>query len=246
MAGPPVKLTRRQQMFLGKFLDLYRQGEKPLHYTTMAQHLGVNPITAYDMLRLLEGRGLLTSDFVPPSQRDGTGRSIVVFRPTPAAQTLIDEMAGDDWDTEGWKAAKARILRSLWEGKGTDYHDLLEEVLARIPERRNPLLYAAEMVTAVILSLYQLGVPPRDGKQEAAHSPLLASARALGLPDELGLGALAGLAVGLSLVERANRRVASLLLSHTSRYQEMLSQLTEENRRRLADFVGEMMKIVET
>ena len=68
----------------------------------------------------------------------------------------------------------------------------------------------------------------------------------MGLPDELGLSALAGLAVGLSLFQRPNRRVATMLLSDTSRYQEMLSQLTDENRRRLADFVGEMMKIVET
>ena len=133
-----MKLTRRQQMFLGKFLDLYHQGEKPLHYTTVAEYLGVNPITAYDMLRLLEGRGLLKSDYVPPSQREGTGRSIVVFRPTPAAQALLDEMAGGDWDREGWEAAKARILRSLREGRGTDYHDMLDDVLGAHPRPANP------------------------------------------------------------------------------------------------------------
>jgi len=241
-----MKLTRRQQMFLSKFLDLYRQAEEPLHYTTVAEYLGVNPITAYDMLRLLEERGLVASDYIPPSQRAGAGRSTVVFLPTPAAQALFDELAGDDWDREEWQAVKARILQSLREGQGTDYHDLLEDLLARIPDRRSPMLYATEMVTAVILSLYQLGVPSQWGKEEVIASPLFESLRALGLPGELGLNALAGLAVGLSYAERANRRIARFLLSHTGRYQEMLSRLSGENRRRLADFVGEVMKIVET
>ena len=241
-----MKFTRRQQMFLSKFLDLYRQAEKPLHYTTVAEYLEVNPITAYDMLRLLEDRGLLTSDYIPPSQREGTGRSIVVFLPTPAAQALLDEMAGDDGDREEWEAVKARTLRSLREGKGTNYQDLLEDLLARIPGRRSPMLYAAEMVTAVILNLYQLGVPPCGGKEEAADSPLFESVSALGLPGELGLNALVGLTVGLSYVERANRRVTRLLLSHIGHYQEMLNRLTDENRRRLSDFVGEVMKIVQT
>jgi DNA-binding MarR family transcriptional regulator len=240
-----MKLTRRQQMFLSKFLDLYRQEEEALHYTTVAEYLEVNPITAYDMLRLLEERGLVASDYIPPSQRAGAGRSTVVFLPTPAAQALFDELAGEDWDQEEWEAVNRRILKSLREGKGTDYHDLLEDLLARIPGRHSPMLYATEMVTAVILSLYQLGVPSRGEKEDAADSPLFGNLRALGLPGELGLNALVGLAVGLSYVERANRRITRFLLSNTGRYQDILSRLSGENRRRLSDFVGDVMKIVE-
>ena len=48
------KLTRRQRQFLNKFLDLYDQDREPLHYTALAEHLGVNKISAYEMLRLLE------------------------------------------------------------------------------------------------------------------------------------------------------------------------------------------------
>ena len=108
-----MKLTRRQQMFLGKFLDLYRQEEEALHYTTVAEYLEVNPITAYDMLRLLEERGLVASDYIPPSQRAGAGRSTVVFLPTPAAQALFDELAGEDWDQEEWEPRQDLILETL-------------------------------------------------------------------------------------------------------------------------------------
>lgn len=234
-----MKLTRRQQMVLGKFLDLYRQNEEALHYTAIADYLGVNPITAYDMLRLLEDRGLLASEFVPPSQREGGGRARVVFRPTAMAQVLLDELAGQEWQQEEWDIVKERILQALRVGKGSDYQDLLDDLLIRIAEQRSPLLYTAEMITAVILQAYQL-------KEDVADSAFFERLHNLGLADELGLNALGGLAVGLSFVERANRRVTKALLAQTSRYQEMIGRLNGKSRRHLTDFVGQVMEIVES
>ena len=58
------------------------------------------------------------------------------------------------------------------------------------------------------------------------------------------MSALGGLAVGLSFAERANRRLINLLLSRVGRYQEHLSRLSAENLQRLADFTGEVMRIL--
>lgn len=234
-----MKLTRRQQTVLSKFLDLYRQNEEALHYTDVAEHLGVNPVTAYDMLRLLEERGLLTSEFVPPSQREGSGRARVVFRPTAAAQALLDKLAGEEWQQEEWNIVKERILRALRVGKGSDYQDLLDDLLIRIAEQRSPLLYTAEMITAVILQAYQL-------KEDIADSTFFERLHNLGLPNELGLNAFGGMAVGLSFVERANRRATNALLAQTGRYQEMIGRLNVKSRRHLTDFVGQVMEIVES
>ena len=227
-----MKLTGRQRQFLNDFLDLYREARQPLHYSTVAERLGVSPMTAYDMLRLLEERGLVTSEYVLPEQ--GPGRSMIVFRPTEKATALMSQLAGKGWGEEEWEEVKERILQALREGRGTDYQDLLEEILLRIPERKSPMLYVAEMITAVLLHLHQL-------KEEARGSSLLESLRALGLPGEL-----AGLTLGLSFVERANRRIASLLLSYSRKYQEYLARLSAESKRRLSDFAQEVMKIVET
>ena len=153
------KLTRRQQMVLGKFLDLYRDGEEALHYTTIAEKLGVNPVTAYDMLRLLEDRGLLTTEFVPPSQREGSGRAKVLFSPTSTAQALLDELAGETWQQEEWDVVRERTLQALHEGKGSDYQELLDDLLLRIVDQRSPLLYTAEMITAVILPMGSMDYP---------------------------------------------------------------------------------------
>ena len=231
-----MKLTGRQKDFLSKFLDLYREADRPLHYAVLAERVGVTKITAYGMLRLLEERGLVTSEYVLP-EGGGPGRSSIVFSPTEKAVAVMAQLAGESWDTAEWDAVKERILTALREGKGTDYQNLLQEVLLRIPERKSPMLYVAEMITAALLSLNQL-------KEEAAAKGLFKNLRAMGFPGELGLNALAGLTLGLTLVEKANRRVTTLLLSYTRKYQDHLARLSAENKKRLSDFAQEVMKIV--
>jgi DNA-binding PadR family transcriptional regulator len=233
-----MKLTGRQKDFLSKFLDLYREADHPLHYAVLADRVGVTKIAAYDMLRLLEEQGLVTSEYVLP-EGGGPGRSSIVFSPTEKAATVMAQLAGERWDTVEWDEVKEHILTALREGKGTDYQSLLEEILLRIPERKSPMLFVAEMLTAAILSLNQL-------REEAATRGLLENLRALGFPGELGLNALAGLTLGLTMVEKANRRVTTLLLSYTQKYQDHLARLSADNKKRLSDFAQEVMKIVGT
>jgi len=72
-------------------------------------------------------------------------------------------------------------------------------------------------------------------------SNLLENLRALGLP-----GQVAGLTMGLSFVESANRRITSSLMSYSRKYQEYLARLSSESRQLLSDFAEEVMTIVET
>lgn len=232
-----MNLTRRQQEFLRNVIDLYREAQKPLHYSIVAERSGVSPITAYDMLRLLEERGFVESQYVVPES--GSGRSTVVFSPTIKMAEAVTQLAGQDWDLEEWERVKDQILSSLRSGRGTDYYPLLEEILVRIPERHTPMLFVTEMIAAILLTLFQLtGEQSRDGG-------LIGRMRALGLPAELGLNALAGLAVGLSFVERANRRVRSTLFANHQQYQDCLQKLSADNRQRLSAFAQEVIKIVE-
>jgi len=231
-----VKLTGRQREFLRRFLDLYQGTNQPIHYTQLAENVGVSKPTAYDMLRLLEERGLVASEYTLPKE-GGPGRSSIVFHPTEKAAKVMAQLAGGDWGKEEWEQAKERILQALREIKDADYQNFLDEILLRIPERKSPMLYVAEMITAAMLSLNQL-------KGEAETSGLFKQLRALGFPGELGLNALAGLTLGLTLVEKANRRVTTLLLSYTQKYQDNLAKLSAENKKRLSDFAQEVMKIM--
>jgi DNA-binding IscR family transcriptional regulator len=69
-----MKLTRRQEDVIRKMLDLHDLHQAPIHYKTLADHLGVSPFTAYDMLRLLEEKGLVTSEYQLASDKSGPGR----------------------------------------------------------------------------------------------------------------------------------------------------------------------------
>ena len=231
------KLTRRQQEFLSKFLDLYTEGQDPLHYSTVAEHMGVGNVSAYEMLRLLEEHGLVEAQYQLPANLRGPGRASVVFRPTPLAAQELTRLAGRDVNRREWEAAKEHILKQLETGKAEDYEALLEELLARMPEQHSPVIYGAEMITAIILGLKSLCTT-------AEARGLEKRLKEIGNLGELGLGALAGLGMGLSMVERVNRRLASLLLGEAGRFQAILSEASEENRRRLTDFAREVVRLV--
>ena len=149
----------------------------------------------------------------------------------------MSRLAGEAWETEEWDEVKQRILQALHEGKGTGYEDLLNEILLRIPQRKSPMLYTAEVITAVILHVYQL-------RGETGTNRLFRTLKSLGLPGELGLNALTGLTLGLTLVERANRRFTTMILSYAAKYDEDLTKLSAENRRSLADFVREVLETI--
>ncbi len=230
-----MKLTGRQREFLSRLLDIYRGTKQPIHYTQLAEKVGVSKLTAYDMLRVLEERGLVASEYVLP--RDGgPGRSSIVFYPTEKAAKAMVQQAGEDWDKKEWERVRARILQALDERKGA-YQNLLDEVLLRIPKRKSPMLYVTEMITAIFLQLHQL-------RDELKVNGIFPDLHLVGLPDELGLNALPGLTLGLTMVEKANQHVTGLLLSYTQKYQDHLAKLSAENKKRVSDFAQEVMNIV--
>jgi DNA-binding PadR family transcriptional regulator len=230
-----VKLSSRQRDFLSHLLDLYREAEAPVHYASVARALDVSSVTAYEMLRLLEDKGLVRSEAVRPQGHKG--RSVVVFSPTEKATALLAELTGDTLGEREWKEAKAGILEALERGKGTDYQDLVSELLLRIPKRKSPLLFAADMVTVILLVFYEL-------RDRAAAKKILSNLRLLGPPGWAALYSLAGFSLALSLVEKANRRVTSLLLSYSRQFREHLDNLTGEDKARLSDFAYEVLRAV--
>jgi DNA-binding PadR family transcriptional regulator len=227
-----VKLSSRQRDFLSRLLDLYREAEAPVHYTDVAQALDVSPVTAYEMLRLLEEKGLLRSEAVRPQGH--RGRSVIVFSPTEKGTALLSDLTTGSLDEREWEESKTNILQAL---EGGDYHGLLDQLLLRIPERRSPLLFAADMVTATILVFYEL-------RDTATAKRIFPTLRWFGPPGWAVLYSLAGLSLALSLVEKANRRATSLLLSYSRQFQEHLDNLTGGEKTRLSDFVYEVLRAI--
>jgi predicted ArsR family transcriptional regulator len=125
------KITRRQHQFLSQFLDMYQEIDKPIHYVAFAKRLDIGKVTAYEMLRLLEKRGLVEVEYhLPPGDR-GPGRSTVLFQPTQKAIQLINQLSEGTVDSEAWESARTRILQRLLDGKVDGYDNLISSVYSK-------------------------------------------------------------------------------------------------------------------
>ena len=231
-----IKLTPRQRAFLDKLSDLYREHQGPVHYSLVAEKLGVNKFSAYDMLKLLEKKGMARSDYVLAAEHAGPGRSMIVFSPTQQAASLLSQLTGDININEEWRQVKERILQRLRETKSANYRELLNELLARIPEHKSPLIYCTEMITALLLNLSR-------AKEKASGMNPFRTLSSLGSTGEAGLRALAGLSLGSTLTEKADTSLRDKLLSYTQRYHAHLLNLSEEAKISLSDFLQEALVV---
>ena len=128
-------------------------------------------------------------------------------------------------------------MQQLRDGKAAGYENLLSSLLVHIPDRRSPLVYSTEIITATLLSLEGL-------KASAEFSGLKKRLLRIGLPGEIGLSALGGVSAALCVVENANRRASTFLLKQGGKYQTMISRLNAESRRHLGVFAREAAKIL--
>lgn len=232
-----MELTRRQRQFLNKLIELHRRDQTPVHYSELAAELGVSKVTAYEMLRRLEKRGLVQAAYQRRDEIRGPGRASVLFSPTLSANgALVSSTHAEEGQVE-WDHAKTRLLDTLKAVKTEGYEALLEEILARLPDQLSPMIYLAEAATAIVLGVHTL-------KEEIEAQGFRRILKSIGLPREGGLSALAGLGAGLTLVDRINRSVAAGLLAQLTRYQALLAELSAENRRRLAQFTQQVLEIV--
>jgi DNA-binding PadR family transcriptional regulator len=226
-----VKLTRRQAEFVERLIALNRDLERPIHYSVLAEDLGVSPFTAYDMLRLLEEKGLVTSVYQLPEDRGGPGRAERVF-----------------YATDKGKAHRQRVL-ALAEGAGPaleDLPDLLRadlcgdemmqgglalELLAEAAGADGGVSrYGLELMAIVALRLHSK--PARDQFQA-----LLTAVLPLNQPtaaDDLTL--LGGYALGfLAGEEAADSEWVRVLAAHVRHYQDYVRTLSAAECAQLGD-----------
>jgi hypothetical protein len=234
------KLTPRQRAFLDKLLELYREHKGPVHYSDVAARLGVNRFSAYDMLKVLEKKGFASSSYALAAGHSGPGRSIVVFAPTARAATIVAPGAEDGRLDEDWQSVRERVLNKLREAQETDHQVVLNELLARLPEPRAPLVFCTQMVGVLLLNM-------RRARARAGELGPFRALTALGANDDAGLETLAGLSVGatLSADDEASSSITRRLLDHAHDYQTSLARLSEEARSALIQFLEEALEALD-
>jgi len=223
-----LKLTTRQQTFLDKLFELYREFKGPVHYSIVAEKLGVNKFSAYDMLKVLEDKGVAASSYVLNSDQAGPGRSQVVFYPTNKAAQFLTQLR-DEVRTNDWMKVKQRVLCRLEEARQNNPAEALREAVTNLPDTKTPLNYCTEMISVLLLNIEQF----RTNKLQPALDTLNA-------PGQVGLGTLAGLSLATTLTtEPEDVTLTEKLVAHTQRFQKHLSEMSDESITRLSTFLND-------
>ncbi len=248
-----MELTLRQRAFLNKLVDLCHEAHGPVHYSEVARTLGVSRFSAYDMLRLLERKGLVRAEYQRDEREGGPGRPSVVFVPLVRARDLLVRLVGSPLEQHEWVATVEHILGRLQEaeeahlpgGDGAQArgdHGLLDELMSAIPRATSPLTYSAQVLTALLL--------PIRSRLSSLDRDLTAMLRLEEGDAEAGggLDLLAGFALGAGLGDttgRASRDVTSRLVDYSRTCQSYIGQMDAGRRRVLTGFVRELLDSLE-
>jgi DNA-binding PadR family transcriptional regulator len=233
-----MKLTRRQEIFIHRLLDLYRELKGPIHYSILAERVGVSPFTAYDMMRLLEEKGYVTSEYRTDSGKPSVGRSEVVFIPTALAQRLFEELSSGA-DLDNWDNVKTHVMERIRAGEFQD-RIMAEEMLVHVPpEAPETLRFCFEVMTILVLRL------GRDTGRRILTQRLPQFLEMKGAISRSGLLLLGGFVLGLL----ANENAVDLdrdksIIEQVERYQGLVMEMEPRLCRRLGDGIKDMFALV--
>jgi hypothetical protein len=229
-----VKLTPRQQLFLDTLFELYRDSKGPVHYSLVADKLGVNKFSAYDMLKVLEEKGVAASDYVLGEEQTGPGRSQVVFYPTHKAAELLTQLREELRYNSDWRDITENMLQELAESRQNNPTDALSAALSKLPDPKAPLTYCAGMISVLILNLERV----RDYNLRPAWDAMMTKGR-------VGLASLAGFSLASALAaDPDDTTLTEKLLTNTRRFQTQLAELSEESITKLSSFLADVMRVL--
>ncbi len=222
-----MKLTRRQEEFIKNLIDLSQEIDGPIHYSMLAERLGVSPFTAYDMLRLLEEKGAVTSEY-QVAEGNGPGRAVRLFCPVKRPeQRLIERFGTISLDVE---ALKLFVLDKVRQGQ-IPQEIVAQEILSRVPpEGPEHIRYCLEVMMVIGFRLRH-----HAGQQKYISylSDILPNEDAV-TPANLCL--LGGFAFGILAQDEAeDREWSNMLLEHVLHYEEIARKLSSDECRLLAD-----------
>jgi DNA-binding Lrp family transcriptional regulator len=128
-----MKLTVIQKIFLIRLAEIFGYSRRPVHHTELAKALGLSESTAYNMLKLLESKGVLYSVFAVPNgpRRRGQGRSRVMFLPTEKiVEEVYQPLMGKTANGEQLREYVTRLMQKLgkdgfYEGDKDDLYGIL-------------------------------------------------------------------------------------------------------------------------
>lgn len=242
-----MRITKRQKEFLQSLIGLYQDKGSPIHYSEVAQKIGVSKWTAYDMLQLLHKEGLLEVEYLIPesdSYKWGKlGRSTITFFPTKKGYT-VSNLPQRKLSTKAAELNKLKkeIIQKFEEIKGKfNLKDLFKEAL----ETKSPLIFCACVLLILILLIKKI----TEGIAEVKLLSQVIPADATSTYIELALIVFVGMCFGVltkyinnipKYVTGSNNNLDEYA-DYIQTYNQYVSQMDKEEQKSLLDFLKETL-----
>jgi len=243
-----MRITERQKEFLKTLIDLYQQKSSPIHYSEVAQKMGVSKWTAYDILQLLRKEGLLEVEYLIPESDnykwEKLGRSTITFYPTKkgyAISYFTNTKKGLPAKIAELNKLKEEITQKFDELKGKlNIRDLLKEAL----QSKSPLIFCACVLLILILLVKKITEGVAEIKLISQIMPPTATTNTYA---ELALIVFAGMCLGV-LAKYINQVPTTFgnnnldeYADYIQTYNQYVSQMDKEEQKSLLDFLKETL-----
>ena len=247
-----MKITTRQKEFLEVLIDLYQQKASPIHYSEVAQKIGVSKWTAYDMLQLLRREGLLEVEYLIPEMDNykwvKLGRSTITFFPTKKGYT-VSNLSQRNLPAKIAELDKLKnnIIQKFEEIKGKfNLKDLFKEAL----QTKSPLIFCACVLLILILLIKKI----TEGIAEIKLLSQVIPHDATSTYIELALIVFVGMCFGVltkyinnipKYVTGSNNNLDEYA-DYIQTYNQYVSQMDKEEQKSLLGFLKEILDEINT
>ncbi|MEH7303268.1 helix-turn-helix domain-containing protein [Neobacillus drentensis] len=148
-------LTKRRREFLDQICQQYHTTNLPVHYSEVAEAIGVSKWTAYDVLKTLESQGLVKRNY--STNENETGRSVVVFSPTEMAEEMFQKERRETSNMEEWEAILNHMTELVENQQNLPLMDAIHNIITRMKTVEVKLEFCAYFLCILILYLNSLG-----------------------------------------------------------------------------------------
>ena len=243
-----MKITTRQKEFLQSLIDLYQENASPIHYSEVAQKMGVSKWTAYDMLQLLRKEGLLEVEYLIPESDNykwgKLGRSTITFFPTKKGYS-VSNLPERKLSTKVAELNKLKndIIQKFEEIKGKfNLKELFKEAL----QTKSPLIFCACVLLILILLIKKI----TEGVAEIKLLSQVIPPDATNTYIELALIVFVGMCFGVltkyinnipKYVTGPNNNLDEYA-GYIQTYNQYVSQMDKKEQKSLLDFLRETLE----
>ncbi|EKN65479.1 transscriptional regulator [Neobacillus bataviensis LMG 21833] len=155
-----ISLTKRRREFLDQIYRQYQSTNLPVHYSDVAEAIGVSKWTAYDVLKTLESQGLLKRTYA--TNENETGRSVVVFSPTVMADLLFQKERREISNPDEWEIILNQVNVLIEQQQNLSLMEGIQNILELMKSVEVKLEFCAYFLCVLLLFLNSLGNPIKD------------------------------------------------------------------------------------